>query len=60
MVNNLIVQAKKPTPLPVGYRIKLVTMSAISAVTELKEAEKWSFKSKIWKPKINSFVIKKP
>ena len=26
----------------------------------LKEAEKWSFKSKIWKPKISSFVIKKP
>ena len=25
-----------------------------------KEAEKWSFKSKIWKPKISSFVIKKP
>ena len=29
------VWAKKP-PLPVGYRIKLVTMSAISAITELK------------------------
>ena len=26
----------------------------------LKEAEKWFFKSKIWKPKINSFVIQKP
>ena len=26
----------------------------------LKEAEKWSFKSKIWKPKISSFVIKYP
>ena len=26
----------------------------------LKKAEKWSFKSKIWKPKISSFVIKKP
>ena len=28
--------------------------------TEFKEAEKWSFKSKIWKPKLSSFVIKKP
>ena len=27
---------------------------------QIKEAEKWSFKSKIWKPKISSFVIKKP
>ena len=26
----------------------------------IKEAEKRSFKSKIWKPKISSFVIKKP
>ena len=26
---------------------------------QLKEAEKRSFKSKIWKPKISSFVIKK-
>ena len=25
-----------------------------------KEAEKWTFKSKIWKPKISSFVIKRP
>ena len=25
-----------------------------------KEAEKWTFKSKIWKPKISSFVIKQP
>ena len=27
---------------------------------KFKEAEKWSFKSKIWKPEISSFVIKKP
>ena len=26
----------------------------------VKEAEKWCFKSKIWKPKISSFVITKP
>ena len=26
----------------------------------IKEAEKWTFKSKIWKLKISSFVIKKP
>ena len=25
----------------------------------VKEAEKWSFKSKIWKPKISFFVIGK-
>ena len=25
--------------------------------SNLTEAEKWSFKSKIWKPKISSFVI---
>ena len=29
-------------------------------LTVVKEAEKWSFKSKIWKPKISFFVIKKP
>ena len=27
---------------------------------DFKEAEKWTFKSKIWKPKISFFVIKKP
>ena len=26
----------------------------------IEEAEKWSFQSKIYKPKISSFVIKKP
>ena len=26
----------------------------------IKEAEKWTFKSNIWKPKISFFVIKKP
>ena len=31
-----------------------------SGLDRAKEAEKWSFKSKIWKPKISSFVIKKP
>ena len=36
MVNNLMVRAKKPPPSTIGYRIKLVTMSAISAITELK------------------------
>ena len=28
--------------------------------SRVKEAEKWTFKSNIWKPKISFFVIKKP
>ena len=37
-----------------------VTKTVLSKETQFKEAEKWSFKSKIWKPKISFFVIKKP
>ena len=35
-------------------------MIFLNGITLLKEAEKWSFKSKIWKPKISSIVIKNP
>ena len=35
-------------------------VSSVIQNLSVKEAEKWSFKFKIWKPKISSFVIKKP
>ena len=34
--------------------------SQLTQSNVIKEAEKWAFKSKICKPKISSFVIKKP
>ena len=42
--------------------IKMELFCQCILATELffKEAEKWTFKSKIWKPKISFFVIKKP
>ena len=36
------------------------TIIGLASIFYLKVAEKCSFKSKIWKPKISSFVIKKP
>ena len=35
-------------------------MATRMQMEQVKEADKWSFKSKIWKPKISSFVIKNP
>ena len=42
-----------------NYR-KIIKYSFSFLKPDFKEAEKWSFKSKTWKPKISPFVIKKP
>ena len=45
----------------ISETIKAGQMKLCTVMVLLKEeAEKWSLKSKIWKPKISSFVIKKP
>ena len=45
---------------PTGNQCFKIRLGMIGLLSAVKEAEKSSFKSKIWKPKISSFVIKKP